>query len=482
MPEFDDSDTDFVYFSGKQAEEIGFKKFHQRQAKLQGIRVLVLDHMRIKHRQLGQDDVASITEMCADITDLDVSGNLFETFDEIAQLCSLLPKLSVLTLDGNRFTVHRERIHISLQSVKTLSLSQTLLNQAEVNKLVTDNATPILPSLSSLNLSNNELRGPLKLELSLSTHTVDLSGNDFSALSDLPDLDVNCPSLHTLVLKHNRISTVCKDPKALADFAMPVVELDLSYNAIDSFSFFNGINKTTFPGLKHLRVTGNNLYKTLVSAEGKPLTAEDGYMLTIAHIPQLEYLNYGRITEKERLNAETYYLGQIATELSNAPTDKRAEVIARHPRWKELCEEYGEPSISHKQTREEVNPNSLAARLVNVTFALAPGVLPRITQRFWSKEVPKSFNIYVMLGMVGKYLEQMPLNIRLILETEERDPVGRDSGYGGPEWWDSSDDEAEAEEEWVKREVEMVAGTRALGTFIEGAEANIRVEMRHGGE
>jgi hypothetical protein len=480
MPEFHESDAEIVYISGKQAEEIGFEKFHQRQAKLQGIRVLVLDHLQIQHHSDGPNEEASIAETCADITDLDLSGNLFETFGEVAQLCQHLPKLRALTLDGNRFYVDDAEDCIPLPSVQSLSLSKTLLSHVEVNTLISSNIGGRFPSIKSLSLAGNEYSGLSKLLLSPSVSSLDLTDNHFTSMSDLVNLDVNGPLLHTLILKRNGISTVYSDISTKPGFVLPVTELDLSYNTISSFTFFNYINSTTFPELKHLRVTGNPLYKSLVSVEGKPLTAEDGYMLTIARLPRLDLLNYSKITEKERLNAETYYLGQIAAELARASEDDYASVLAKHPRYQELCDEYGEPVVQRKVKKDELDPNSLAAKLVAVNFALAPGFLPSLEQRSWAEEIPKSLNIYAVLGIVGKRLAQMPLELCLILETSEKDPVGRDSGYDGPSWWDSDDEAVVAQEEWVKREVELFAGTRALGTFIEAVEANVRVEIRHG--
>jgi hypothetical protein len=479
MPEFHESDTQFVYFSGKRAEEVGFEKFHQRQAKLQGIRVLVLDHMQIRPRG-PLDDQEHIAEICSDITDLDLSGNLFEDFHEILNLCGHLPKLRVLTLDGNRFAVHLDQDHIALPSVQALGLSRTLVDPAEFSSLISSgNIT--FPSLKSLNLANNEYRGPFRLQLPPTLSSVNLSGNEFASLSDLIDLGVSCPLLRTLVLKQNQISAVHSDESQITDSALPVAELDLSYNAISSFTFFNDMNSTTFPQLKHLRVTGNPLYKSLVSAEGKPLAAEDGYMLTIARLPQLKYLNYSKITEKERLNAETYYLGQIAAELARAPPGEHSTVLARHPRYKALCKEYGEPTIQRQLAKDELDPNSLAAKLVTVTFTLSDGLLPQTSQRSWTQEIPKSFNIYAVLGMVGKRLGLRPLELRLILESNENDPVGKESGYDGPGWWDSGDDEAETtKDRWVKRQVELVTGTSSLGTFIEAAAAHVRVVLRRG--
>jgi tubulin-specific chaperone E len=477
MPEFHEADAEIVYFSGKQAEEIGFEKFHRRQAKLQGIRVLVLDRMQIHHGSPSQQDEIAISEICADITDLDLSGNLFETFVEVVRLCTLMPKLRVLTLDGNRFSIPERLIYPSLSHLHTLSLATTLLSQVELNHLIAE-WEAIMPSLQTLNLAGNEYTRPFKAVLPISVTSLDLSDNEFTSLSDLINTSVNKTGLDTLVLKRNRISSVHCGLVATPKFSLSVTELDLSYNAITSLTFFNDINPTTLPRLKHLRVTGNPVYKNLVSAEGMPLTVEDGYMLTIARLPQIETLNYSKVTEKERLNAETYYLNQIAVELARAPEDQKERILRKHPRYQELCEEYGEPTVQRESHQNAIDPNTLAAKLVTVTFILASGFLE---PREWKEEIPKSFNIYAVLGLVAKKLNCFSLELRLVLETNERDPVGRDSAYAGPQWWDSSDDDVEEDRhEWVKREVELIAGTRTLGTFVEGSTAVVRVARRGG--
>jgi hypothetical protein len=43
--------------------------------------------------------------------------------------------------------------------------------------------------------------------------------------------------------------------------------------------------------------------------------------------------------------------------------------------------------------------------------------------------------------------------------------------------WDSEDSEGEASTDRVVREVEVVPGTRSIGTWIDGSEAVVRVEI-----
>lgn len=474
MPEDPVTQDEVVYFSSKKAEEVGFEKFARRQAQLQGIHVLVLDHMRIRGGLSGEDS-ETIGRICAHVTDLDLSSNLFESLDQVLQLIAHFPKLSSLTLDGNRVSVNTgAAIARQFNNIKSIGLSETYFSWSELA-----HATRSFPGLLSLSAERNGFSYLDSQELPPNLRHLVLSDNPFAALTDTAALD-KCPHIESVTLKRCSIrsmTTSCEGP-----LSQTIHSIDLSFNEISSWSFFNTLPEF-YPRLRHLQVSGNPLYANLTSAEGKPLTPEDGYMLTIARLPELESLNYSKITEKERLNAETYYLGQIAAELSHADPEQRDEVLRKHPRWRPLCEEYGEPAIRQSPRVDEIDPNSLAARLVCFTFVLDPAVTPQYRTRTWLEEVPKSFNIYSLLGIVGKRLGIVPLQLRLVWETGERDPVGKDRGYTGPEWWDSSDEEEDDElrnsDAFVAREVELVAGTRPIGTYFEGREARVRVELKY---
>ncbi|KXT04383.1 hypothetical protein AC578_3588 [Pseudocercospora eumusae] len=474
MPEDAGTGGEIVYFSTKQAEEVGFEKFAKRQAALQGIKTIVLDHMCISCKTLDSERDL-IAETCKEIMDLDLSSNLFESLDEILRLLLLMPKLRSVVLDGNHFSIDQGD-HPKLERITTLSLSHTLLSWSEIAL-----ATGSFLGTTRLAAAGNELATIGPDALPTTVQELDLSENAFLALSDLAHL-VSLPHLRTLTLKHNPIGLMKHDSSVRSSslVSKSIVDVDMAHNAIATWSFFNSL-PMALPALRHLRVTGNPLYKNIHSAEGKPLTADDGYMLTVARLPQLETLNFSKITEKERLNAENYYLREIAAEVSLAPEEQTAEILARHPRWTALCEEYGEPTISRAPKLDEVDPRSLAARLVTITFYLGYEDFQGNPTRSWVKELPKSFNIYTLLGMVGKVLGVSPLKLGLILETGEKDPIGKNNGDGSVEWWDSDEDEAVVMNDGadlVSREVELLASTRALGTYIEGREARIRVEAR----
>ncbi|KAK1060965.1 hypothetical protein LTR74_011424 [Friedmanniomyces endolithicus] len=472
------ADQEAIYFSSKQAEEVGFDKFARRQAELRGIFVIVLDRMRIRHRA-DDPGVDAISDMCQEITELDVGGDLFESLGEVYDLCRRLPKLRSLTLDGNRISVEdtQHMPRSCFTGIRTLNLSNVLLAWGTELAPLLHNC---FPGVQALVATNNEWSAVThSSSLPIGLKTLDLSNNAFTTLADLPGVANSV--VETLILKNCNITTISSTAETNhRPIFASVQELDVRHNAIVDWTFFNQL-PAAFPALKHLRTTGNPLYTNLKTHDDKLLTPEDGYMLTIARLPSLETLNYSKITDKDRLNAETYYLSLIAAELSSTATDAEAAgVRERHPRFAALRETYGEPIIARKTivADGEVDPNSLAARLVRIT--LVSGAVT------WVEELPKSLSIYAFLGIVGKRLGIMPLRLRLILETGERDPVARESAsYQGPDWWcsDSEDEEdclpangVDQRTSWAMREVEMLAGTRAIGTYVEGAEARIRVE------
>ncbi len=107
--------------------------------------------------------------------------------------------------------------------------------------------------------------------------------------------------------------------------------------------------------------------------------------------------------------------------------------------------------------------------------------------------------MYSVLGLVGKKLRLSPLALRLVWETGEWDYAEDTGGREGWDWWDSEDeDEDEGEVEMdtadglprgkpvghrltgrkVPREIEIVAGTRPIMTWVDGDEACVRVEMK----
>ena len=154
-----------------------------------------------------------------------------------------------------------------------------------------------------------------------------------------------------------------------------------------------------------------------------------------------------------------------------------------------------------------MNLNLLEARLIKFTFYVgndsAQGAQEtgRENERI---EIPKSFDVYRVKGIVGRAFSTPPLSLKLTWETGEWDPVaGYEDQIESSDDDDETDDNLEASKnkketktngnvendtlmkenerqqgKWMKREVEIMDGTRQIGFWVDGLEAIVRVERR----
>lgn len=359
-----------------------------------------------------------------------------------------------------------ERKHClkAFANINSLKLENNLLPWEDLA-----NITHRFPTLSTFSASSN-------LYTALTPHApnptltdLTLEDNLITSLSALETL-TKLPNLQRLILKENKISEITNPDASVPVFSTTLAEVDISFNDISTWIFIEQLAHV-FPGLTSLRVSHNPLYESLQAPDGRTLTADDGYMLTLARLGNLKTLNHSPINSKERLNAESYYLSMIAKEVQFAPEGLKEQILKSHPRYKWLCEEYGEPDV--QRSANAVNPNSLAARLIRIKFYTTTS-----EPRTYESEIPMSYTAYTVLGIVGKYFSIKPMKCRLIWETGDWMSAGKTMTDIADEDWDSDDSEAEIGMERIMREVEIVPGTRSIGTWIDGTEATVRVEVK----
>jgi hypothetical protein len=468
-----------IMFNGKVAEEVGFDKIRKQLAQLEELRYVILDGLRmwrpeVRRNSRGGDELewpqgaTDIKDACPKTYELDLSRNLFEEWREIAAICEQLDRLRSLRVDGTRFRdtsltkAELERCLRIFAYITTLKLEDDLLPWEDLTSI-----TRQFSNLTTFSASSNFYSSLTPHVLNPTITDLTLEENLFPSLSALKPL-TNMPNLQRLVLKSNNISEIGTSPLV---FPATLKEVDLSFNEITTWSFIEQLEHI-FPGLISLRVSHNPLYEALQAPDGRPLTADDGYMLTLARLGNLKTLNHSPISDKERLNAESYYLSLIVKEVQFGPENLREQILNKHPRYKWLCEEYGEPDI--KRSKNAVNPNSLAARLLRIKFYLASD-----KTQVAEVEIPMSCTAYTALGVVGKQFGVTPMNCRLIWETGDWMPARRTMADIEDEDWDSEDSEDETATGKVMREVEITPGTRSIGTWIDGMEATVRVEFKN---
>lgn len=467
-----------IRFNGKVAEEVGFDKIRKQLGQLEELKYVILDGLRMLRPEVRQSTRSNdepewpqgssdIKDVCPKTYELDLSRNLFEEWREIAAICEQLEQLRSVRVDGTRFRdtsltqVELERCRKIFANITTLKLENDLLAW---ENLV--NISHQFSALTTFSASSNFYSSLTPHFLNPTITDLTLEENLFASLSALEPL-TKMPNLQRLVLKSNKVSEIGA-PAPM--FPATLKEVDLSFNEITTWSFIEALEHV-FPSLTSLRVSHNPLYDGLQSPDGRSLTADDGYMLTLARLGNVKMLNHSPISDKERLNAESYYLSLIVKEVQFAPDHLRDQILSRHPRYKWLCEEYGEPDI--KRSTGAMNPNSLAARLLKIRFYLASG-----EAEVREVEIPMSCTAYTVLGVVGKMFGHEPMKCRLVWETGDWIPARRTMAEVEDEDWDSEDSEDEAATSKVMREVEITPGTRSIGTWIDGMEATVRVELR----
>lgn len=92
-----------VVISGKVAEEVGFEKIAQEQARLADLRFVLLDQLvvnGIAPRGTSISDISEaqqvLSQTCPNIQEIDVGWNTIERWQDIADICAALPNLKVL--------------------------------------------------------------------------------------------------------------------------------------------------------------------------------------------------------------------------------------------------------------------------------------------------------------------------------------------------------------------------------------------------
>lgn len=386
-----------------------------------------------------------------------------------------------MACSGNRFRTVSEASTVQedqkcFRDVQELALDDTLLSWVDICYIASKSEC-----LASLSVGANQLSVLPRLDypaLSGTLTTLAMEYNDFSALSDLANI-TSLTALRNLNLKGNNISELAAPGDSPPIFPPALHFLDISYNAIHSWSFIDQL-PTCLPGLTALRLAHNPVYDT-PDPNAKAASSEEAHMITIARLAPLTSLNFTQIHGADRTNAEVFYLSRIAKQLATVPESAEASVIELHPRYAELCELHGAPDVIR---RDDINPSFLEARLLTVDFH-GQGKGKRTAR------IPKTFDIYAVKGIAGKLFDLPAMKARLFWETGEWDPVERfDEGEEG-----SSDDEGSAVADgaavdhareafgqerqsghWVKREVELADGPRQLGYCVDGAYVVIRVE------
>ncbi|KAF1772535.1 Leucine-rich repeat domain, L domain-like [Phytophthora cactorum] len=348
--------------SEKPIEFVGAKKLSTQQT-LQTIEKISLSCCQIV--ELGGQGLG---KLAPNLTELDLSRNLFSKWSDVLAITRELPLLETLILSGNRFTVDEESgkdEEAVFENLKLLVLNQTLLSWENVGKIVTRH----FPRLERLLLVDNEYEDD-QLTAFESTggwletlSMLDLSLNRLRSWNQVLQVAGMFVNLSQLFLVGNRIVTLVTDAAKPTAF-QKLTTLSLSENLIDSWTSIDALN--AFPLLDTLRFSKNPLTTQMSLGEAR--------MLVVARTDHIAVFNASPVREKERKEAEQLYLKRILHELAVIGEDKTEQerVLAAHPRFTRLRELYPEISIDQSGNSggsgSTTGPRKLASSLIKVSI------------------------------------------------------------------------------------------------------------------
>jgi hypothetical protein len=284
-------------------------------------------------------------ENAAGIGSLVLDDNLFKDWASVGELAAQLPNLHTLSLNGNRLQPPvgvSLSLPAALQALRKLSINSTGADFAQVNRLV-----KYLPALTDLHMASNGI-----------SRIIDAASPDPVAFAEWPALTL-------LDLGDNNIGSWA-EVRQLAAFGK-LEKLFLNGNSISEISFppaagdkGKGAGSDEFGALRVLALANNKVdnlssisaLRALVSLcevrlQGNPVCEATGAsafrQLLIAMMPSVKSLNGGEVRERERTEAQKFYISYWLRQ----PDAPDAETISKSDCiFAALVQKHGLPAVA----------------------------------------------------------------------------------------------------------------------------------------
>ncbi|KAG8734223.1 hypothetical protein FRC11_008124 [Ceratobasidium sp. 423] len=297
-------------------------------------------------------DLRVVSRLCQSVQNLDLSLTLLGNWHTIADIIRCIPNLSVLELNYNRIRFTSPLDTANFPKLTHLRLNSTMINWAEACEVLV-----YFPNLQDLQLGCNQLKhlGPSSsIDTSEALPSLTTLNLDSNFLSDWVSTMVACssvPELRNLMIPSNAIAAIPRrvDTPTTREPTLSLSYLAITDNPISNWSDVDSL-MTWLPELRELSISLEPL------ASGIPPGATRNF--AIARLPLLVKLNGTEVTERERIDAELFYLSWIGR--NGQLSEKDTETL--HPRWKELATKYNTSTEKPKSTAE-----NLESYMINVT-------------------------------------------------------------------------------------------------------------------
>ncbi|KAI0273469.1 hypothetical protein BC834DRAFT_990854 [Gloeopeniophorella convolvens] len=336
-----------------QVEAVNLDKIRGKFSRLDRLQEVSLD----KENVSGADAPGELREKCPSIRGVDLSYSLIPSWDVVALVATELPSLERLALNNNRLQPpsYPEVLSGAFSCLTELQLNATLVTWEAALNIVT-----LIPDLKHLELGYNRLEKLTYSILDLTESVITTLNFDGNQLSDWVGSNralMPFQRLTRLILSSNPIKSI-PIPTEL-DAPLQLTHLSLSSTGISEWSSIDALNAWC-PQLEFLSLNGIPLLTQYSDTE----TGRVWQQLAIARLPKLRILDGASISQRQRIDAELFYLSSIA----RVAYPSEAARSAAHPRWAALCEAHGAPITKLGTTTKE---DKLKNRLIEIRAGLS---------------------------------------------------------------------------------------------------------------
>lgn len=409
--------------SQKPIELVGVEKLKTQQM-LATVEKITLAHCQIA--TLGFEILGELHALTPNISEINLSFNLFESWTPVFRIVQELPALETLILSGNRLqydlpvaaagNVQEQEVVSTLwrfSNVKNLVLNQTLVRWKDLLVLLDRH----FPQIEELHLVENEysdadfaLLSEVKESRTQQTQTwmqtlevLDLSQNRLRSWTTLREtVGASLVNLKQLVVNGNDISTLVtttseNSTAGVVEAFQQLRALSISDNRIDSWTSIDALNQ--YPQLDTLRFTRNPLIAQMGAGEVR--------MIIIARTDFIAGINGSGVRAKERQDAEQMYLKRILHELAavgDGNAEDQSRVLASHPRFSRLRQLYPDLQISngsaHGSASSGGGPATLGSSLIQVK--IVPMSMQATSFEPLAKKIPEKMKIAQLKLLIEK--------------------------------------------------------------------------------
>lgn len=269
-----------------------------------------------------------IADVCPLVSELDVTNNRINDWNEVFKIISQLKHLLFLNLCGNPLNDSSYSSTLYLNNLETsafYSLEKLVLNNTNVSLCTVQRLLKVLPSVAELHVSLNGYSSiPKCEEFCENVKRLHFNGNAIKQWQEVEKLSRMFPNLETLIIMENPLESLQRESKDNSLMFLKV--LNLMKTMLSRWEDIDALRKIM--SLKEVKLLGIPLVAELKENEVRKLL--------VARLPNIESLNGSRVDSSERDNAERFFIRQHHDEEN--PPERYHELLAIHGELEKLAD------------------------------------------------------------------------------------------------------------------------------------------------